>query len=83
MSEAESKRSEPERNALARRLRQMPPRRVKNLLDGLGLDYPAKDLAFDRTRYDVVTLAPLAFEAECHVLRVEVVVERTAKPQRR
>lgn len=65
-------------NELARRLRQMNPRRVRKLLDELGLDDPSKGLEFDPTRYDVLTLAPLAFEAECHVLRVETIVERVS-----
>lgn len=59
--------------ALAQRLRRLHPRRVKELLDELGLEDPAEDVARDYNRYDVLTLAPLADEAECHLRRVEAV----------
>lgn len=79
MSRQEPTCSKQDLDALSERLRRLPPRRVKELLDELGLDDPAADLERDYDRYEVLTLAPLAFEAECHLMRVEAVVERVSR----
>ncbi len=57
----------------------MHPRRMKQLLDELGIDDPAADLEFDRSRYELFTLAWMEHEAKCHLMRVGAIVERGAK----
>ena len=66
MSAPDSTWSKQDPDALARRLRHLHPRRVKKLLDELGLDDPAEGLEHDYSRYGVLTLAPLAYEDESY-----------------